>query len=180
MTTPQIPHQIKEADGCRFRRIKPEEYPVLTTFLYEAIYVPEGMEPPPLSIVSNPEVSFYIKDFGRAGDICLVCEAHKQIVGAAWSRILDGEGERGYGNIGAGIPELAISVLPGYRGRGIGLGLLQRLHIALGAEGYDRISLSVQKANPAFRLYERAGYRVLREQEDDYIMVWEGGGTPCL
>jgi ribosomal protein S18 acetylase RimI-like enzyme len=162
---------IREVDGFRFRMIKPEEYPVLTSFLYEAIYVPEGMEPPPRSIVSNPAINLYIKDFGRAGDICLVCEDHKQIVGAAWSRILDCEGQLGYGNIGPGIPELAISVLPEYRGRGIGQGLLQRLHMALSTEGYHQISLSVQKANPACRLYERAGYRVLREQEDDYIMV---------
>jgi hypothetical protein len=49
--------------------------------------------------------------------------------------------------------------------------LLEHLHHALGAQGYDRISLSVQKKNPALRLYERCGYRTIREQDEDYIMV---------
>jgi ribosomal protein S18 acetylase RimI-like enzyme len=113
----------------------------------------------------------YVEGFGRTGDVCTVCEYDGVIVGAAWSRILDEPGNKGFGNIGDGIPELAISVLPEYRGRGIGSKLLECLHLELGAEGYDEISLSVQKENPAYYLYVRSGYQIVREQDEDYVMV---------
>lgn len=38
------------------REIKKEEYPLLRDFLYEAIFVPEGMEPPPRSILDTPQL----------------------------------------------------------------------------------------------------------------------------
>jgi GrpB-like predicted nucleotidyltransferase (UPF0157 family) len=61
--------------------------------------------------------------------------------------------------------------LPEFRRRGIGAELLKQLHAALGELGYERISLSVQKANAAFRLYERSGYKIVNERETDCIMV---------
>ena len=33
--------------------------------------------------------------------------------------------------------------------------------------GYERASLSVQKANPALRLYERLGFRIVGEGADE-------------
>lgn len=155
------------------RFINPQEYALLEDFLYAAIYVAPGQTPLPRSIVYSPSVYNYIKEFGRKGDICVVCEIADVIVGAAWTRILDRDGEKGYGNIGPGIPELAIAVCPPYRGQGIGTELIRFLHGALQAEGYTKISLSVQKGNPAFRLYERNGYRIWKERAEDFIMVWE-------
>jgi ribosomal protein S18 acetylase RimI-like enzyme len=105
------------------------------------------------------------------GYFCIVCEDDGLIVGAAWSRIIDGPEGKGYGRVGEGIPELAIAVLPEYRNQGIGTELLSRLHLALGKEGYEKISLSVQKENPALRLYEQGGYEILKEQADDCIMI---------
>jgi ribosomal protein S18 acetylase RimI-like enzyme len=154
-----------------YRPIEPAEYVVLDDFLYEAIFITDGAEPPPRDVILTPSLNHYVKGFGRAGDTGFICEDSGRIVGAAWSRILDESGNKGYGNIGAGVPELAISVLPGYRNRGIGTVLLDRLHNALGMEGYDRISLSVQKENPALHLYERCGYRIIMEQDEDYLMV---------
>lgn len=155
------------------RFINPQEYALLEDFLYEAIYVAPGQNPPPRSIVYTPSVYPYIKEFGRKGDICVVCEIAEVIVGAAWTRILDRDGEKGYGNIGPGIPELTIAVSPPFRSQGIGTELIRSLHRALQAEGYTRISLSVQKGNPAFRFYERNGYRIWKERTEDFIMVWE-------
>ena len=34
------------------------------------------------------------------------------------------------------------------------------------------ISLSVQKENPAHRLYERLGFEIVREQADTWVMVY--------
>jgi ribosomal protein S18 acetylase RimI-like enzyme len=157
--------------ACAYKPIDAAEYGVLEDFLYEAIFIPDGTDPLPRDVIYAPTLHHYIKDFGKQGDVCYVCECGGRIVGAAWSRILDDTDNKGYGNVGAGIPELAISVLPESRGRGIGTELLKRLHTALRELGYKRISLSVQKENPALRLYVRCGYTIIKEQETDYIMV---------
>ena len=38
-------------------------------------------------------------------------------------------------------------------------------------QGYSRISLSVQKANPAVRFYESLGFVILQEKDEEYIMI---------
>lgn len=61
------------------RKIRPEEYSLLREFLYQAIYLPEGVEPPPRSVVDLPELQIYVTDFGtRPGDHCLVAEVEKK------------------------------------------------------------------------------------------------------
>lgn len=88
------------------RKIRSEEHDLLREFLYQAIYFPEGMEPPPRSVVDLPELQVYIADFGtRPGDHCIVAEAAGKVVGAAWCRIMED-----YGHIDNGTPSLAISL----------------------------------------------------------------------
>ncbi|HJH59281.1 MAG TPA: hypothetical protein IAD30_06125 [Bacteroidetes bacterium] len=41
----------------------------------------------------------------------------------------------------------------------------------LRGKGYAQVSLSVQKTNPAFRLYKRLGFEKLRETDEEYILV---------
>ena len=67
-------------------------------------------------------------------------------------------------------PELTIAVLPGYRGRGIGTALLERLIAAVEIE-YEALSLSVWPANPAYRLYLRMGFEVVEENGPAVTMV---------
>lgn len=38
------------------RELQKQEYPLLNDFLYEAIFVPEGVEPPPKAIITSPEL----------------------------------------------------------------------------------------------------------------------------
>ena len=54
-----------------------------------------------------------------------------------------------YGHIDSSTPSLTISLLPGYRGLGIGTQLLDSLLFLLRENGYLRASLSVQRKNPA-------------------------------
>lgn len=151
----------------QIRKIHPDEYGLLREFLYQAIYLPEGVVPPPRSVVDLPELQVYIAGFGtHSGDDCLVAEAEGTVVGAAWSRIMED-----YGHIGSSTPSLAISMLPGYRGLGIGTQLLNGLLLLLQENGYLRASLSVQKENPALRLYERAGFQILAEKDTEYLML---------
>ena len=149
------------------RQIRPEEYSLLQEFLYQAIYIPEGTKPPPRSVVDLPELQVYVAGFGtQPGDYCLVAEIAGTVVGAAWSRIM-----QDYGHIDDRTPSLAISLLPEYRGLGIGAQLLRSLLLLLQENGYLRLSLSVQKNNPALRLYERAGFRILAEKGTEYLML---------
>lgn len=151
----------------QIRKIHPDEYGLLRELLYQAIYLPEGVVPPPRSVVDLPELQVYIAGFGtHSGDDCLVAEAEGTVVGAAWSRIMED-----YGHIDSSTPSLAISMLPGYRGLGIGTQLLNGLLLLLQENGYLRASLSVQKENPALRLYERAGFQILAEKDTEYLML---------
>lgn len=38
------------------REMRKTEYPLLNDFLYEAIFIPEGMQAPPKSIILLPEL----------------------------------------------------------------------------------------------------------------------------
>ena len=76
-----------------------------------------------------------------------------------------------YGHIDNDTPSLAMSVSKEYRGLGIGSSLLKELLSALKSVGYSKISLSVQKANFAVKMYKQAGFTVVDENSEEYIMV---------
>jgi len=48
---------------------------------------------------------------------------------------------------------------------------------ALRSRGYQRVSLSVQRANPALRLYCRAGFVVHHDDGDELVMVRDLAGA---
>lgn len=75
------------------RKLKQSEAEILDIFLYEAIFIPEGVEAPPRDIIKRPELQVYVADFGtKKGDICYVAEIDSKIVGAVWVRIMDALG----------------------------------------------------------------------------------------
>lgn len=151
----------------KIRQMKETEYPLLNDFLYEAIYIPDGIEPPPKTIIDSPELQVYVADFGKKQqDLAFVAELGSKLIGAVWARIMND-----YGHIDNLTPSLAISVLKEYRGSGIGTALLKELISALRSKGYSRISLSVQKDNYAVKMYRQAGFTVLKEADEEYIMV---------
>jgi len=160
--------------NAKIHNIQESEYECLPEFLYQAIFIPAGMELPPREIINDPKIFIYIKDFGKqAGDLGVVAEQNGQIIGAAWARIIPA-----FGHINDEIPELAISILPEFRGYGIGTKLMQQLFATLRANGYQRTSLSVQQDNPAVRFYKHLGYQITDEKVDhvghgDYIMIKE-------
>ena len=151
------------------RKIREEELELLKDFLYEAIFVPEGVEPPGREVIDLPELRLYIEDFGsRKGDHCLVADFGGKVVGAVWTRIMND-----YGHIDDDTPSFAISLYKEYRGQGIGTRLLTDMLELLKSGGYRQTSLSVQKENDAVRLYEFVGFRIVDENEQEYIMVCE-------
>lgn len=147
--------------------IHADEAAVLDDFLYEAIFLPPGMQAPPREIILRPELQVYVADFGkRSGDYALGAKADGRIVGAVWARIM-----KDYGHISDDTPSLAVSLYPEYRGKGIGTALMQAMLCRLRSAGYQQVSLSVQKANAAVRLYRRLGFETVRVNEEEYIMV---------
>ena len=143
------------------------EYSLLNEFIYEAVFIPEGMAVPEKSIVNNPDLQVYIAGFGtKKDDCCVVAEVNNKVVGAAWVRIMND-----YGNIDDETRSLAISLYKEYRSLGIGTALMKKLLIILKDKGYNRTSLAVQKTNYALKMYQNVGYKVIGENEQEYIMV---------
>ena len=96
----------------------------------------------------------------------LVTEVGGKIVGVVWVRIMND-----YGHIDDETPTLAISLYKEYRGFGIGTAMMQEILALLKSHGYERVSLSVQKANYAAKMYLKVGFEIARENEEEYIMV---------
>lgn len=151
------------------RTLKNDEIPLLKEFLFEAIFIPEGVTPPPKDIVEKPELRVYTEDFGeRRGDNCLVAVIDSQIVGAVWTRIMDD-----YGHVDDDIPSFAISLYKKYRGHGIGTRLMKEMLSLLKKQGFKKASLAVQKANYAVKMYKDVGFKTVDENDEEYIMVCE-------
>lgn len=150
----------------QIREMKENEYPLLSDFLYEAIFIPKGMDKPPKSIIEQPELQIYIEDFGKADDACMVAEIKDKVVGAVWTRIMND-----YGHIDDETPSFAISLYEEYRHLGIGTALMKAMLKLLKGKGYKQASLSVQKANYAVNMYRKVGFEVVDENEEEYIMV---------
>lgn len=150
----------------KIREIKESEYSILADFLYEAIFISEGMDKPPKSIIEQPELQVYIADFGKEDDWCLVAETKEKVVGAVWVRIMND-----YGHVDNETPSFAISLYEEYRNLGIGTALMGTMLQFLKDKGYKQTSLSVQKENYAVTMYRKAGFEIVSENTEEYIMV---------
>jgi ribosomal protein S18 acetylase RimI-like enzyme len=64
-----------------------------------------------------------------------------------------------------------IALLPQWRGRGIGTALIEALFAEARQVGKD-VSISVEKFNPAQRLYRRLGFREYAEDDVYWFMYW--------
>ena len=149
------------------RQPRKNEYILLKDFLYEAIYIPEGIEAPPKSIINQPDLQVYVSDFGKQkDDHCFVAEVDGKVVGAVWVRIMND-----YGHIDDETPSFAISLYKEYRGYGIGTALMEQMLSSLKEIGYRKTSLAVQKTNYALKMYLKVGFVIVDENDEEYIMV---------
>jgi ribosomal protein S18 acetylase RimI-like enzyme len=153
---------------CEIRPIKPDEIGILDDFLYEAIYQPDINNLAPKNIIEKPELQVYIKDFGKPDDNCLVAVCDGEIVGAVWTRIIDG-----FGSVDEKTPEFAIALFREYRGRGIGTNLMREMLELLRAKGYKQTSLAVQKENYAVKMYKAVGFEIAKELSEEYLMIYK-------
>jgi ribosomal protein S18 acetylase RimI-like enzyme len=156
--------------NVQHRLFREDDFPLLENLLYEAIFQPEGAEPLPRDIIKKPEIDSAIRDFGKKqGDFCIFAELNGKTVGSAWMRISDDE-TKSFGHIDSETPELVIAVFKEYRNLGIGRRLMHHL-IDSAFKEYKQISLSVDKRNYAVKMYKELGFEIVRENEQDYVMV---------
>lgn len=153
----------------KLRSLRENEIKILQDFLYEAIFIPEGVEPPAKDIIYQPELKIYYENFGTGeADYCIVADDDSRVIGAVWTRIMND-----YGHVDDDTPSFAISLYKEYRGQGIGTWMMNEMLALLTEKGYKQASLAVQKANYAVRMYEKVGFKIVDENEEEYIMVCE-------
>ena len=144
----------------------------LKEMTYQAIYSPKGGGFLPRKILEEPAIRRYYADFGREGDLAFIALSDDKAVGAVWVRLAT-TAQKGYGFVRSDVPELAIAVLPAFRGRGIGTVLLEQMLTHLHATGLEAVSLSVSRSNPARKLYERHGFSLVKNQKNSCTMLIE-------
>ena len=161
--------QEKTDGNYVIRPLRKDETELLKDFLYEAIFIPEGVEPPARDIIVQPELKLYYEGFGTGrADHGIVADVDGKVVGAVWTRIM-----KDYGHVDDDTPSFAISLYKEYRGQGIGTRMMNEMLALLKEKGYKQASLAVQKANYAVRMYEKVGFRTVDENAEEYIMVCE-------
>ena len=148
------------------RELKPTEYQLMDDFLYEAIFIPEGVEPPAREIINQPELQVYMENFGREHDCALIAVVDGQPAGMVWTRIMND-----YGHIDDDTPSFAISLHKQYRGKGIGTLMMETMLNLLREKGFSRASLAVQKANYAVGMYKKVGFEIVDGNAEEYIMI---------
>ena len=145
------------------RRAGQQDVRFLRDMLHHAFYWREGG-----STEEEPTYR-YVYNWGRPGDAGVIALDEGFPVGAAWYRLFAAD-QPGYGFVDERTPELAIAVVPSKRGHGYGKELLEALLDRARHEGHEALSLSVERDNPAIRLYEKFGFRTVREDGHTLVM----------
>jgi GNAT superfamily N-acetyltransferase len=130
--------------------------------LYQGLQIAKGEAAPSRDIAQRPEFARYVEDWGRAGDTGFVAYDAKQkgeLLGAVWLRIPMAQ----HASEAESTPELAFVVKPGHRRHGIGAALLTQLVKANPQQ--SMISIRAPADNPAVRLYERFGFKIVQKSE---------------
>lgn len=126
---------------------------------------------PKHELIAGSEHSRYVSGWKRPSDAGFVAEDDNGAsIGAAWYRMLT-RTEPGFGYVGIGVPELIIGVRPIWRAHGVGRALLQQLCENARAQGFGRMSLSVERGNFASTLYRSEGFAVVEAGHGRDTMV---------
>ena len=143
------------------RPLAAADEPILWEMLYQALRTSE--DAPSRDIVRQPEYARHVEGWGREGDsgfVAFDAEKRDELLGAVWFRLPPGQGEA-QGHETQAMPELAFAVKSGHRKRGIGAALLTQLVKANPQN--SAVTISAPANNPAVRLYERFGFRIVQQ-----------------
>jgi ribosomal protein S18 acetylase RimI-like enzyme len=145
------------------RRLTTQDEPILWEMLYQALHTSEGG--PPREAVKRPEFARYVEGWGRSDDAGFVAHDAKsgELLGAVWIRRLSDQPDAH--------PDIAFGVKPGLRRRGIGAALLTQLVKAYPEQ--STIAIRASANNPAVHLYERFGFKIVKQSEQSVTMQRE-------
>ena len=154
------------------RDASPGDKPFLQAMLYEAAFWRPGQTRPPLdSALADPELAKLLAGWGADGDVGVIAmNAEREAIGAAWYRFWTDD-HHSYGYVNAATPEIAIGVVQERRGRGVGRKLLDALIERARAAKVWNLSLSVERDNPALRLYEQVGFVTVGSLDNAWTMT---------
>lgn len=140
--------------------------------VYQAIYVHPGDPVPSREILNSPDLQKYYQFWGKKGDYGLIAldGTTDSPVGGAFVRY-SRESDAGYGFVAEKYPELSIALLPDYRSHGIGTRLMEKLIENLRQKGCPGISLSVDKRNQAYRLYQKLGFKTVSQEGNPTMLL---------
>ena len=117
-------------------------------------------------VVHQPEFSRYVSGWGRSGDSGFVAHdpGNTKPLGAVWFR----NSKKDSGSATNAVPELAFAVRAEHRRRGIGASLLT--YLVKANPECSAVSIPVAPDNPAVRLYERFGFKVVDQGAHSVLM----------
>lgn len=122
-------------------------------------------------VLRDRHTAHYVEGWPRPGDLGVVAvEAGGQLIGGAWLRLFSSD-DPGYGFVAEDVPELSVGVLPQWRGQGVGRALLAEAARKAVEHGFARVSLSVERANRARRLYAAEGFTTVESGPNSDTMV---------
>lgn len=154
------------------RPAEPGDLGFMQQMLYQAANRPGDDWPPFEECVNEPRNSRFWRDFPRDGEVAVIAERGCGPVGAAWIRTFVGDELSPMDEWG--IPVLAIAVVEGERGRGVGHRLMTELISAATDRGVTRINLATSLFNmAAVHLYERHGFKEVLRRGDSVQMRLE-------
>jgi GNAT superfamily N-acetyltransferase len=143
----------------------------LADMVVEAANWRAGAARPRHDVLGAEDYRRYVSGWMRPSDAGVVAETVEgEGIGAAWYRMLP-RSAPGFGYIATGVPELIIGVRPIWRAHGVGRSLLRGLVDRARAEGYARLSLSVERDNYAVTLYRSEGFVVTAPGFGRHTMV---------
>ena len=140
--------------GIRSRPATQDDLTLLWDFVAIA-----GYEPDADAAKAVPFVAAHLAGWQRPQDFGFIAERDGTAIGAAWARQFTRDEQPAF-YVDDHTPEITIGVAEQVRGRGVGGMLL----LALTAEAARRgvgLCLNVRHDNPARRLYERIGFRLV-------------------
>src|SRR5438477_6771767 len=154
----------------RSRQATQDDLPILWDFLAIAAYEPDAD-----AAKAVPFVAAHLAGWQRPEDFGFIAERDGTAIGAAWARQFARDEQPAF-FVDERTPEITTGVKPHIRGRGVGGMLLQALFADAARR---RLCLNVRHDNPARRLYERVGFRLVpgsgvpnRAGGTSFGMVW--------
>ena len=163
---------VEALEGVTFREATPDDAVFLLDMLVAAINWDAGREPMThAEVMQDPGTHHYVASWARPEDAgVLAVHGGNRPIGAAWLRLFQAS-DPGYGFVSPEVPELSLAVTSEWRGKGVGSALLAQITHLAKQVGFNRISLSVERANFAHRFYVREGFTVVESGRDSDTMV---------